>query len=140
LEEFGLGLTLQGYIEGFARRTGIQATLNRQGELDNLGFDVELAVFRIMQEALSNVQRHSGSPTAAIEISYDGSILRLQITDEGRGIPPGLDRSGVGLGSMRERARLLKGRLAIETGANGTTIQVELPVSRPERSSSRALA
>jgi len=140
LEELGLGLTLQGYIEGFARRTGIQATLNRQGELDNLGFDVELAVFRIMQEALSNVQRHSGSTTAAIHISYDGSILRLQITDEGRGIPPGLDRSGVGLGSMRERARLLKGRLAIETGANGTTIQVELPVSRPERSSSRSLA
>jgi PAS domain S-box-containing protein len=140
LEELGLGLTLQGYIEGFARRTGIQATLNRQGELDNLGFDVELAVFRIMQEALSNVQRHSGSTTAAIQISYDGSILRLQITDKGRGISPGLDRNGVGLGSMRERARLLKGRLAIETGSNGTTIQVELPVSRPERSSSHALA
>lgn len=140
LEELGLGLALQGYIEGFARRTGIQTTLNRQGEFDNLGFDIELAVFRIMQEALSNVQRHSGSTTAAIQISYDGSILRLQITDKGCGIPPGLDRIGVGLGSMRERARLLKGRLAIETGSNGTTIQLELPVSRPERSSSRALA
>jgi PAS domain S-box-containing protein len=140
LEELGLGLTLQGYVEGFARRTGIQATLDRQGELDNVGFDIELAVFRIMQEALSNVQRHSGSPTAAVQISYDGGILRLQITDMGRGIPPGMDHSGVGLGSMRERARLLKGRLAIETGSSGTTIQVELPVSRPERSSARALA
>lgn len=140
LEELGLGLTLQGYIEGFARRTGIQATLDRQGDLDNLGFDIELAVFRIMQEALSNVHRHSGSPTAAVHISYDGSILRLQIADAGRGIPQGLDRSGVGLGSMRERARLLKGRLAIETGSNGTTIRVELPVSPQERSSSRALA
>ena len=140
LAELGLGLTLQGYIEGFARRTGIQATLNRQGELDNLGFDIELAVFRIMQEALSNVHRHSGSSTAEVQISYDGSVLRLQITDTGRGIPQGLDRSGVGLGSMRERARLLKGRLAIETGSNGTTIKVEFPVSPPERSSSRASA
>jgi len=140
LEELGLGLTLQGYIEGFARRTGIQATLKRQGELDNLGFDIELAVFRIMQEALSNIHRHSGSPTAAVQITYDCGVLRLQITDAGRGIPQGMDRSGVGLGSMRERARLHKGRLAIETGSNGTTILVEFPVSPPERSSSRASA
>jgi two-component system, NarL family, sensor kinase len=140
LEELGLGLTLQGYIEGFAKRTGIQVTLNRQGDLDNLGFDIELAVFRILQEALSNVHRHSGSLAAAVQISYDGGILRLQIADQGRGIPPGMDRTGVGLGSMRERTRLLKGRLAIETGNTGTTITIELPVAPPESSSSRASA
>ena len=135
LEELGLGLTLRGYVEGFAKRTGIQVSMNSQGELDNLGFDIELAVFRIMQEALSNVHRHSGSRTATVLIAYDGNLLRLQIADQGRGIPAGTDRSGVGLGSMRERARLLKGKLIVETGSTGTTIKVELPVARPEISS-----
>jgi PAS domain S-box-containing protein len=140
LEELGLSLTLRAYVEGFAKRTGIQVTLHSQGELDNLGFDIELAVFRILQEALSNVHRHSGSVTATVRISYDGHILRLQIADQGRGIPPGMDRSGVGLGSMRERARLLKGQLVIETGSTGTTVKIELPVAHPESSSSRASA
>jgi PAS domain S-box-containing protein len=139
LEELGLSMTLQGYVEGFAKRTGIQVTLKRQGDLDNLGFDIELAVFRILQEALSNVHRHSGSLTSAVQISYDGRTLRLQIADMGRGIPPG-NHGGVGLGSMRERARLLKGRLAIETGNTGTTVTVELPVASPESTSSRASA
>ena len=140
LEELGLSLTLRAYVEGFAKRTGVQVTLHSQGELDNLGFDIELAVFRILQEALSNVHRHSGSLTATVQISYDGNILRLQIADQGRGIAPGMDRSGVGLGSMRERARLLKGQLVIETGSTGTTVKIELPVVHPEGSSSRASA
>jgi len=140
LEELGLSLTLRAYVEGFAKRTGIQVTLHSQGELDNLGFDIELAVFRILQEALSNVHRHSGSVTATVHISYDGQILRLQIADQGRGIPSGMDRSGVGLGSMRERARLLKGQLVIETGSTGTKVKIELPVAHPESSSSRASA
>lgn len=140
LEELGLSLTVRGYVEGFAKRTGIQVILNSQGELDNLGFDIELAVFRIMQEALSNVHRHSASRTATVLIAYDGNLLRLQIADQGRGIPAGMDRSGVGLGSMRERARLLKGKLTVETGSTGTTIKVELPVTRPEISASRASA
>ena len=140
LEELGLDLTLRAYVEGFAKRTGIQVILHSQGELDNLGFDIELAVFRILQEALSNVHRHSGSLSAMIQISYDGVILRLQIADQGCGIPPGMDGGGVGLGSMRERARLLKGRLVIDTGNTGTTVKIELPVVPPESSSSRASA
>jgi PAS domain S-box-containing protein len=140
LEELGLSVALRGYIEGFSQRTGIKVGLEARRELDNLGFDVELAVFRILQEALSNVHRHSGSPTAKVQISCDGRILLLQIADQGRGIAPGTGQSGVGLGSMRERARLLKGRLAIETGDTGTTIRIELPVTRPESFSSRASA
>jgi signal transduction histidine kinase len=140
LEELGLSLTLRAYVDGFAKRTGIQVTLQSQGELDNLGFDIELAVFRILQEALSNIHRHSGSLSAMVQISYADSNLRLQIADMGRGIPPGMDRSGVGLGSMRERARLLKGRMAIETGNTGTTVTIELPVTPPESSSARASA
>jgi signal transduction histidine kinase len=140
LEELGLNLALEAYIDGFSRRSAIQVTLNSQGDMKELGFDIELAVFRIMQEALSNVHRHSGSQTATVKISCDSNFLRLQIADQGRGIPPGMDRSGVGLGSMRERARLLKGKLIIETGNNGTTIKVELPLARPEILSSRASA
>ena len=140
LEELGLSVALRGYIEGFSQRTGIQVSLNAQGELDKLGFDVELAVFRIMQEALSNVHRHSGSSTASVTISCDDRVLQLRIADQGRGIPPGRAQSGVGLGSMRERARLLKGRLAIETDSAGTTIRIELPVTRPESFSSRVSA
>jgi signal transduction histidine kinase len=140
LEELGLSLTLRAYVEGFAKRTGIQVALDSQGDLDNLGFDIELAVFRILQEALSNVHRHSGSLTATVQISYDGHILRLQIADQGCGILPGRDRSGVGLGSMRERARLLNGQLVIETGSAGTAVKIELPVAHPESSSSRASA
>ena len=140
LEELGLNVTLRGYVEGFTKRTGIQVTLRTEGELDNLGFDVELAVFRILQEALSNVHRHSGSRTAYVTIYCDGRILRLQIADQGRGIAPGTARGGVGLGSMGERARLLKGRLAIETGDTGTTIEIELPVTRSEGFSSRVSA
>ena len=138
LEKLGLRVTVRGYVEGFARRTGIQVTLDSQGELDNLGFDLELAVFRILQEALSNIHRHSGSSTAAVRIFCDGQNLQLQIADQGRGIPAGTDRSGVGLGSMRERARLLKGQLAIETGSTGTTIKIELPVTHAKHASSSA--
>jgi PAS domain S-box-containing protein len=140
LEELGLGPALEGYVDGFAKRTGIQMTLNSPGDLNNLGFDIELAVFRILQEALSNVHRHSGSRTATVEISCDSNFLRLRIVDQGRGIPSGVDHSGVGLGSMRERARLLKGKLVVETGNTGTTIKVELPLAHPEFSSSRASA
>ncbi|HMC32289.1 MAG TPA: PAS domain S-box protein, partial [Candidatus Angelobacter sp.] len=139
LEELGLGLTLRSYVEGFAKRTGIQVTLSSQGDLDNMGFDIELAVFRIIQEALSNIHRHSGSRTATVRISCDGDVLRLQIADQGRGILE-IHRSGVGLGSMRERARLLKGQLAIETGSTGTTIKIELPVSHLIRSHALAQA
>jgi len=140
LEELGLNVALRGYVEGFTKRTGIQVTLHTECELNDLDFDIELAVFRILQEALSNVHRHSGSRTATVTISCDGSILQLQVADQGRGIAPGTARSGVGLGSMRERARLLKGRLAIETGDTGTTVRIELPVTRPESSSSRVSA
>ncbi|HET9839571.1 MAG TPA: PAS domain S-box protein, partial [Candidatus Angelobacter sp.] len=140
LEELGLSVTLRAYVDGFNKRTGIQVALHTQGDLDNLGFDVDLAVFRILQEGLSNVHRHSGSRTATVRVSCDDRVLRLQISDQGCGIAPGAAQSGVGLGSMRERARLLKGRLVIDSGRNGTTIDIEMPVTRPDSSSSRASA
>jgi len=128
LEELGLTLTLRGFVEGFAKRSGIAVTMNTSGELDKAGFDVELAVFRILQETLSNIHRHSHSSTATVLASCDGSIFTLEIADQGKGIPTG-SAEGVGLASMRERVRLLKGELEIRTGPAGTTIIVRLPLS-----------
>ncbi len=139
LEELGLSRTLRGYVEGFSKRSGILVSLAVQGELDRLGFDVELAVFRIVQESLSNVHRHSHSATANILLVRDGSSLNLEIADQGRGIPPGKDKTGVGIGSIRERARLLKGTVNITTNFSGTIIRVSLPLAE-EQASSGAVA
>ena len=139
LEELGLTLTLRGFVEGFARRSGIEVTMSASGELDKFGFDVELAVFRIVQEALSNVHRHSQSSTAKVLVSCDGRIFTVEISDQGRGIPTG-SVEGVGLASMRERVRLLKGELKIESNQAGTTIVIQLPVDHSKTASSGAAA
>jgi PAS domain S-box-containing protein len=137
LEELGLTLTLRGFVEGFAKRSGIAVSMSTSGELDKAGFDVELAVFRILQEGLSNIHRHSQSSTATVLASCDGHTLTLEIADQGRGIPAG-PAEGVGLASMRERVRLLKGELEIKTGPLGTTIIVRLPLSDMASSTSTA--
>jgi signal transduction histidine kinase len=139
LEELGLSRTLRGYVEGFSKRSGIAVSLTAQGELDRLGFDLELAVFRIVQESLSNVHRHSHSSTANILLVREGSSLNLEIADQGRGIPAGKDKAGVGIGSIRERARLLKGTVNITTNFSGTVIKVSLPWAE-EQASSGAVA
>jgi PAS domain S-box-containing protein len=137
LEELGLTLTLRGFVDGFAKRSGIAVTMNTSGELDKAGFDVELAVFRILQETLSNIHRHSHSSTATVTASCDGRTFTLEIADQGRGIPTG-SAEGVGMASMRERVRLLKGELEIRTGPAGTTIIVRLPMADMASSASTA--
>ena len=140
LEELGLSRTLRGYVEGFSKRSGIAVTLTTQGELDKLGFDVELAVFRIVQESLSNVHRHSHSSTAHILLVRQGSSLNLDISDQGRGIPAGKDNTGVGIAGIRERVRLLKGTVTIRSDASGTIIRISLPVTEEQVASSGAVA
>jgi PAS domain S-box-containing protein len=140
LEELGLRRTLRGYVDGFSRRSGIAVTLTTEGELEQLGFDVELAVFRIVQECLSNVHRHAHSTTASILLSRGGQFLNLEIADQGRGLRPGADSAGVGIAAMRERVRLLKGHLEIRSGASGTTIVIRLPLPAEQDSSSGAVA
>ncbi len=140
LEELGLSRTLRGYVEGFSKRSGIAVTLTTQGELDKLGFDVELAVFRIVQESLSNVHRHSHSSTAHILLVRQGPLLNLNIADQGRGTPPGKSNAGVGIAGIRERVRLLKGTVTIRSDTSGTSITISLPVSEEEAASSGAVA
>ena len=140
LEELGLRRTLRGYVDGFSRRSGIAVILATEGELEQLGFDVELAVFRIVQECLSNVHRHSHSATASIQLSRSDQLLTLEIADHGRGLRPGADSAGVGIAAMRERVRLLKGHMEIRTGASGTTIAIRLPLPAEQGASSGAVA
>jgi len=132
LEELGLAPALRGYVEGFRKRSGIDAVLQAPRELSGLNFEVELTVFRIVQEALSNVLKHSGSPTALVMVTRDKNELTIEIADQGRGIAEGKDARGVGLGGMLERVRLLQGKLTIQSNKDGTTIRAQLPLHARE--------
>jgi PAS domain S-box-containing protein len=135
LEAAGLVGAVRDYASGFAKRSGIRVEL----ELDNLERlpkEAELALFRVVQEGLANIHRHSGSASATIRLAREGGCVKLQLIDSGHGIPtqtyaalwgkPGA--VGVGIAGMRERMHQLKGRLEIESGANGTTVSATLPV------------
>ncbi len=135
LNELGLTSALQDFAEGLATRTGIEIAVNIDPELGRFEPQLEVTVFRIVQEALSNVHRHAHSRTAAIMLMRHADCLHLEVADAGRGIPPevlakeGSKLTGVGIAGMRERVRLLGGTLDIQSGAGGTRIQVVLPVS-----------
>ena len=132
LEELGVARTLSGYVDGFSKRSGIHVKLEVEPELGRLDFDVELAIFRIVQEALANIHRHSQSSTASIILACEEDGVVLEIADRGRGIPKGVDATGVGIAGMRERVRLLQGRLEIKTGTSGVTIRAIFPFSEPK--------
>ncbi len=135
LDEVGLGSALRWYVDGLAERSKIQIDLDLSPQLGRLSQDLETAIFRIVQECLTNIHRHSGSPTAKIQITENGNRIVLTVRDEGKGIPPEfLHRTnvtpatvGVGIQGMRERVRELGGRMRIRSGAPGTIVEVVLP-------------
>ncbi len=135
LSELGLASALRDFAQGFATRSGIETTVNIDPNLGRFEPQLELAIFRVVQEALSNVHRHAHSRTAGIALMRHPDFLQLEITDAGRGIPSevlakeGSKLVGVGIAGMRERVRLLGGTLDIQSGSDGTRIQVVLPVS-----------
>jgi PAS domain S-box-containing protein len=136
IEEAGLLPSLRWYARGFQERSGIAVTLELPEELGRLPIETETAAFRIVQEALTNVQRHSGSAVAEIRIEREAGMLKLEICDEGRGVPAALRddertlaAAGVGIASMRERARELGGTMSVRSGDRGTTIEIRLPVA-----------
>jgi PAS domain S-box-containing protein len=136
IEEAGLLPSLRWYAEGFQKRSGIRVTLDFPEEFDRLPLELETALFRIVQEALTNIQRHSGSEVARIRIERRSQALQLEIEDEGRGMPPALRSdqgmiraSGVGIAGMRERVSELGGRMQIQSRDEGTMIRATLPIS-----------
>ncbi len=139
LEELGLASALVEFGRGFSQRSGIQTEVVVDSDgLDELPYETRLALFRIAQEGLTNVHRHSRSPTALVRLSAGPVAVRLEVRDEGQGIKPdslhkiqqGRGAFGVGLLGMRDRLRPLGGRLEIESGPAGTTLRATIPVSQ----------
>lgn len=136
LDELGLVSALRSFMEGFTARTAIKVTLQTAPDLGRLSSAVEMTIFRIVQEGLANVHRHSGSRSASIQLRKLPEGIELIMQDRGRGLPPEVlspgasgTRFGVGILGMRERAIQLGGRLDIESCGEGTTILVLLPWS-----------
>jgi signal transduction histidine kinase len=131
LEEMGLASAVPWYVEGFTLRSGIDVTLDITKPLDRLPQPVELTLFRVLQESLTNIHRHSKSKVAAIRLhTQDGRVL-LSVEDRGAGFDARDGRpamTGVGIASMRERVRELGGEFCVTSGASGTTVEVDLPL------------
>jgi PAS domain S-box-containing protein len=135
LDEAGLEDAIRHYAGGFTDRTGIELELEISPRLGRMKPHVELALFRVVQESLTNIQRHSGSPHAKIRVERDPGKFTLEISDKGGGISGGVRRRngkmpfglGVGIPSMHERVALIGGQLDIESSSSGTTVRVTIP-------------
>ena len=146
LDEAGLLSALRWYVEGFVRRSTIEVDLDLPDNFGRLPRESETAIFRVVQECLTNIHRHSGSSVAKIRVRQRDSDVLVDIEDKGKGIPPekiqelaSSGAPGVGIRGMRERLRQLGGTLEVHSNGNGTVIHVCLPISEVP-SSNNALA
>ena len=124
------------YLDGFGQRSGIETRVTIPADLPRLPRDVELAVFRVLQESLTNVHRHSGSPVVHVGAEIKGGSVVLEVRDQGKGIPAEALREssydaksalGVGLRGMSERSKQLGGTLEVSSGPQGTAIRATIP-------------
>jgi PAS domain S-box-containing protein len=147
LDEAGLESALRWFVEGFAQRSGINVDLNLSPELGRLSKEMEISIFRIVQESLANVHRHSGSKTAQVQVGRDAQKVTLEIRDQGRGLPlkGKAERSepavpGVGIQGMCERVRQLGGHFDIDSTKGNTIVRAEIPVHTTEAASAGKVA
>jgi PAS domain S-box-containing protein len=136
LEEMGLTSAIPWYLEGFSNRSGIKTSFHAAEDFGRLSRDVELVLFRVLQESLTNVQRHSGSKSAEIIISHTFDLVTMEVIDSGKGLPPAIVEQGnrdwmgslgVGLRGMSERLRQLGGALEISSDESGTRVRATVP-------------
>jgi PAS domain S-box-containing protein len=141
LEELGLKSAIPWYLEGFTKRSGIKTTFEVSPDFDRIPIDLELALFRVLQESLTNVHRHSGSSTARARLLIRNRAVILEVSDEGKGTQSKnwKDRAqdwmgafGVGLRGMSERMRQLGGNLELSSTQAGTTVTATLPIREAE--------
>jgi signal transduction histidine kinase len=135
LDEVGLASALRWYVEGFSDRSKIAVELAIAGDLGRLDSDMEIAIFRVVQECLTNVHRHSGSSSAEVRLAHDGGRICMEIKDAGNGIPREKQealrfsgQTGVGFRGMRERIAQLGGVLEIQSDEHGSVVKATLPV------------
>jgi signal transduction histidine kinase len=135
LDENGVPGAIQWYCQGLAERSGLKIEIVIPTDFGRLPDDMEVAVFRIVQECLTNIYRHSGSETATIRLSNNGHDVSLEVQDEGKGISAAklseiqTQRSGVGFAGMGERVRRLKGVMNVQSNSRGTNVSVTLPIT-----------
>jgi PAS domain S-box-containing protein len=139
LDQVGIGDAIRDYVKGFTKRTGIQVELELSPLVGRMAGEIELALFRVTQESLTNIHRHSGSKQAKIRI-HRNSELKLEISDFGQGVSAQESTGkeprfqvGVGIPSMQERVKLIGGRLEIDSTSHGTTVRVTIPLGENER-------
>lgn len=134
LDEAGLAPAVLCYVDGFSKRSKIDVKLEITPDLGRFPSDMEISVFRLIQECLTNIHRHSGSPTARIRIERNETSVSVDVEDAGKGIPLQNLSGGVGLPGMRERLRHLGGNLQIHSNEAGTKLRAVIPVA-PRNSS-----
>jgi two-component system, NarL family, sensor kinase len=135
LDELGLVKALDWFVDGFAKRSGISVRLQAPPRPFRLPAEMELALFRVVQECLTNVHRHSHSTSAEVRIQAHSTAILLEVSDSGRGIPPkvqtellqGSGKTGLGICGIRERITEMNGSLDIDSNRDGTTVRVLVP-------------
>jgi signal transduction histidine kinase len=137
LDVAGLASALRWYVDGFSERSNIRVHLDIPEEFGRLSDEMEIAIFRMVQECLTNIHRHSGGTSATIRVHEEDHRVLVEVQDEGKGIPPekqlelsSSGRTGVGFRGMRERLRQLGGTLEIRSNG-GTTVTATLPIQAP---------
>lgn len=136
LDELGLSSALRWYVNGFSQRSRIKVDLDMAEDFGRLPSEIETAIFRMVQECLTNIHRHSESPVARIRLRHDENEVSVDIEDKGKGIPQrklheltAAGTPGVGVRGMQERIRQLGGTLEITSGGQGTRVFVRLPIA-----------
>lgn len=136
LDESGLASALNWYVDGLAERSNIAITLDVDENVGRLPSDMELAIFRVVQECLTNIHRHSESKNALIRVARDGESVRTEVRDHGKGmsrerlVEIQSKGSGVGITGIRERIRSFHGELKIESNDSGTSVTVTIPMPK----------
>jgi two-component system, NarL family, sensor kinase len=144
LDEKGLNQALSWYIQGLTQRSGLEIDLSISENFGRLPREMELVVYRLVQECLTNIHRHSGSKNASIRLRREGQKISLEVQDNGKGILPDklnqlqMQGAGVGIRGMRERVRQFEGRMDIRSSEGGTTISFTFHIPRPATDSRSA--
>jgi signal transduction histidine kinase len=137
LDEVGISSALEWYLQGLTERSGLQIDLKVSENFGRLPSEMELLIFRLVQESLTNIHRHSGSKTALIRLEREENNVHVEVEDQGKGMSPERlaeiqsQGTGVGIRGMQERVRHFRGDLVIESNGSGTKIYATLPLKTP---------